>query len=1609
MTTETTPLLFPEVLNATRLDQLTAPHGLTQADLDWLHHASLPSHTQRVAQMPPMSAETILLQAEDKAPIPLAGCFTLKALPDNDAADHKSAFLYTPDKGITQFSDPQALENKIDEMLQAAAGRDDLFRYLSISQRSELNSTTDITQTSQIINEDVFKAQIESIEYAQRLNALAMVDELIKLPALTSMLDQALNERLPDFDQRQARVALRKGVPLGDTHAIPVTESIALSDAVLVYFHHQGWPAGHDVDLTHPGTSAHTAQQWEDIIKATARNLIPKLSQCISTYWEANSPFHLSRRHFLARVIRDALRAAILIEREKGQLTQAQSQELLRLFRPSRREEPLLFIETIRLWEYAPRFVELAGSLMISGKDHYLYTPSHGLQKVANYLGFKDALFKPPATVEPGQALYNLLSLEERNRFLRFDQPQVSGESVNLPVAESLADAIIAKQLDNLHYALEMSRQGDVNLHSLIDKALDIRALINKSLLDQKTDGHWGTRPVFYGDLRPSNFMADQLERKIKSYTDVEDAFHTHFIKLPPANTALLHSGLDKLQPELTNVFSLGLRAEAELRERDATLPAAAHDLIRNVFAYDADYPDRTQRLGVRGFQPDVYSLKLTCRTEERVISLHLANCFLMTERGGLDTPYSGMAILWSPAGGLQAFANVDLATEQLNKNLLDTGKRFAWLSNLAPAQRLPHGRYQLQAYELLEDNVLVNRMNSFIEQFKTERNYLSTLKVGDWKLSGSALRNSLDALLAKGAPTNLKRAVDIAQANRRQQTLPAWLGTASLEDRRLHIELLEQYKNSVVDADAKDYLDGIEPLRTYVHKKLKALLNARFPGKNLDPDTLQITPNLAVVGPASALTDFALHHVDVTRNGFKISSTSTHKLPDGLNEMAVRQILSSLDISTAYKAQVMDTLSGSAAPVLQRKRRFRRQLPWQLLQHAHARHLQQHLSSKAFDLIRQVLDMPDAIARSAVEGASAVFRPVELLKTGGAAAVKTLGLYLVGSSAQASNPLVLYAPYHSGHCFAEFKDEASVVAAFNTPGALQDLLIRRLPKDQQAIFKNLFASTLGHLSEITLGSNPVRTNLLDTLFDDNTRLLAELLGSQAQDKRQFDWSTVLHLFSSGIRLVGRQLPGKLTFIETLWDSYQDFKASSEALQARDWQAGLHNFIAGAAEMVSLGLLNRDDTFGLLDPVEPALPSVPSTLNWKDIASTGQLRTDLGVFEATGVSLSNLQKNLVDGTYKAMENGKLYIPLAGKVFQVAKADQTWRIIHEHGEGPLLKKSPDGRTWGIDPQRHTIRFGKAGSKMAITYSDFKAKGSLNIEARGMTEIRRKYQHRANAIVQALETARFYSFNALHNLHQLKQQVLPGSRLDSYLKLFFGVSNVDASLLSKLETAISPICRALADPTWELQNANRIVVGHLKHLEDRATAFVLEPAAVGRIYLTQFFFDMGLDWYKAVVPDTFNVDAHAQAATFIHEISHQLLDTFDIIYLDAVLPFLDLISTATYPGQVQYTKQNDLQLNGLSLTTPKSKLFTQWDSAENTYKKLELLPLYKETTRGILKITGAKTMDIARDDFLDPILPGKRIDVILRNADSITLLICELGRQLDASPSRQLAVP
>jgi hypothetical protein len=338
----------------------------------------------------------------------------------------------------------------------------------------------------------------------------------------------------------------------------------------------------------------------------------------------------------------------------------------------------------------------------------------------------------------------------------------------------------------------------------------------------------------------------------------------------------------------------------------------------------------------------------------------------------------------------------------------------------------------------------------------------------------------------------------------------------------------------------------------------LKSLLGSRFPGESLSPDEIEITPDLALAGPSRTLTEYALNHANVAQgSSFKITSTTTKTLPERLNQEAVRQLLQSLNIESDYAKSVISKLTGAGTDADSRKLRFFQQVPWQLLQHAHALKLQQRLSTSGFNLICQVLDMPDAIARAAVKGAHAIVRPLELLKTEGAVAIKALGLYLISPGAGHSGSHVLYSPYHSDSTFSEFENEAGVVAAINKPGPLQDLVIRRLPGNQQTVFKNLLKASVGQTSEITLASSPIGGNLLSQLYSDNASLLEQLLGSRTETAGQSDWETAKHLFTSGIKLFSSVLPGKLAYVQFLWQSFKDYEDSAEALQDHHWTRAL--------------------------------------------------------------------------------------------------------------------------------------------------------------------------------------------------------------------------------------------------------------------------------------------------------------------------------------------------------------------------------------------------------------------------------------------------------------------
>ncbi len=1134
-----------------------------------------------------------------------------------------------------------------------------------------------------------------------------------------------------------------------------------------------------------------------------------------------------------------------------------------------------------------------------------------------------------------------------------------------------------------------------MDIHALFDKALDIRSMISERLLTLDAGGRWSTRPVLSGNQHPSTVLADTAAAFVKTFRDIETLINADFAAQPVASLALQRVYLENMKPRLAHALAVGLRGEASLRVLGATLRDADRAIVETVF--NPDQPDRQKRLSLKGFRPDVYSLTLERSGHEDL--LPLAHCVLVTERGGLDPSHSGRTILWTPAEGLEVFDTISRARQELNRRLLEPQQRLALLENLPPAQRVFHQRYSLGPLRLIEGSVLERVAQSSIEHFLARCEHVRTFGLSDTKQ-----KKALEDLTKTVLNTNLGRATSIARATSQQQSLPAWLGMAPLQEQRLHLELLEQYRHSVVED--KDYLHGIKPLKSYVHETLKSLLASRFPATALDPDNIEITPDLALVGPARSLTEFALHHVNIAQGtGFKVRSANTQALPLNLDQAAVRQLLRSLDIAQNYAKQVTDSLSNQATDVESRMLRFVKQLPWQLLQHAHELKLQQRLSDSAFDLLRQVFDMPDAIARATVEGAHAIARPLELIKTTGAAAVKALGLYLIGPGTGKAGPQILYAPYHpSGSPFVEFNNEASVVSALNTPGPLQDMLIRRLPDREQTVFRNLLGSTVGQSSEITLASNPIDGNLLTHLFHDNTQLLVKMLASQSHASGQSDWEAVKHLFGAGIERISSLLPGKLAYVQFLWKAYKDALNSAEALQDHHWTTALREFIAGAAQILSLGRLSlegwgesaQETGEAVVPPVVPPVIAQP----WSKIRSTAATRTRLQPFETT-VELKGLTRNTTDGTYLEATSKKTFAAIAGKVYGVNKTGAVWRTIKGTEKGPVLTITSD-KQLVIDPDFHTVHFGKVFSKMHDQYADtYVAWAVLNIEARGMDEIRAKHPAKARMIVQAIDMARYYAFNSLHNLVQLRKLV-PGTRLDTFLKQFFDVGQVDKALLEKIKQAIVPICNALVDPNEDWMNSQRFIVGSNRDPEANLIAFVMDKDLQRNVHFTEKFFNQQLDWYKSSLTQPFDVDGHSQAATLIHEFAHLFSGAVDIAYLESRLPFSDLVASVTGFGAARKQSQLDFQRNALSMDTPEEELFARWNSGLQSWISLDSIPDSYHIGKAILRLTGSQTMDKAREAFLNRQESKFRTDVILHNADSIAFLICEMGRQLDPVP-------
>lgn len=97
---------------------------------------------------------------------------------------------------------------------------------------------------------------------------------------------------------------------------------------------------------------------------------------------------------------------------------------------------------------------------------------------------------------------------------------------------------------------------------------------------------------------------------------------------------------------------------------------------------------------------------------------------------------------------------------------------------------------------------------------------------------------------------------------------------------------------------------------------------------------------------------------------------------------------------------------------------------------------------------------------------------------------------------------------------------------------------------------------------------------------------------------------------------------------------------------------------------------------------------------------------------------------------------------------------------------------------------------------------------------------------------------------------------------------------------MRKVLIPVCKALVDPSLDLLNNSRFVVGTGSDPTEGVIAFVIAKDQSKQVFFTERFFDQQLHQYTHLLTEPFDIDGHARAATLIHEFAHLYTPAHDI---------------------------------------------------------------------------------------------------------------------------------
>ncbi|WP_409280923.1 dermonecrotic toxin domain-containing protein [Pseudomonas defluvii] len=1064
------------------------------------------------------------------------------------------------------------------------------------------------------------------------------------------------------------------------------------------------------------------------------------------------------------------------------------------------------------------------------------------------------------------------------------------------------------------------------------------------------------------------------------------------------------------------NLYGLTLRLELQLARQKNSLAQPAIDLIQAVL----NYPTSRTRPLLKGAPAMAWELYITYKGKRET---QVANLLLLSS----SPPETAEAplILWTRALGFETFTSLQSLNQKLQARLTDYHSVetlydcVAEQDNVLPdsAPLAPQVTPPTLSWSLIKGNVLQR-----LEALDSNLRQRNTLFIFDQIINAGLSGSGLPELLHTYTPMDSSE-VQLLRFKReiREQTvratIPKWLLDATYQEKFDYLEILA--RNLLNISSEEDYLSDMPTIEGYTYEQLATQLDHDFPANHYPPDDIFITTiacisTLPPIGEVpSGSTGECIHHrqtlVEYALNHFRDWSNPITALelkngaapPAAMNVDYIKNLVRHLDIGSHYQTLFSQTFDSASPGFNHRLELFCRQVPDQLLERAFNACLKRNLSKTAVTFVKQVVQMPDATARLPLDGKRIQLTPLALIAQSDFPADIVPDLYLF--RAEDADPVVLYAPYCESFTFREFSSPTALLAQLKTDTALQALVLGQLPEPLRKRYDNNgfdephlpfsaesdFDLPLSKPGPVTLANLPVKGNALHYLFEENIRTLKGMLDAQLISTEKADWESLKHILGLVFNQLSFFVPGKIGLLLGAW------QAEMTVLQIARNDEG-HNWPAHTAELLCVLVQS------LLIGHSASTLSDAENLNverqfWQNLHLDEHSAIPLARYEAPTQALELLVFDSLTQVYRDAATGKHYVNIDGRVYRATLSDANWYLIDEAEDnlGPRLRLSAANR-WEIDPTLPLpIEHGAALTRLGGQYTRWKIRREdVIIVASGMRQIQDRMPSRAQKIRQAHRTAMMYLTNCLKNLRNADPATHVPAETQRIISDFFGVPALTEPLLRSMHKSVNAVIEMMGSGSYSPVSSSRYLIG-TSTMTSQGLAFTVPSDLEKQIFMLDGYFD-----YSFASTFTFRAgytqdDAAAifRAAVLVHEFTHLAYNTRDICYNEGTLPFLNLLATAPKTRWLKHRQDTTF-----SHRTPANELFVIQDHPNGAPR--DIRDEDRKGRRFILQTTGTSNLNDARQVFLSD--AEKRAQIMLKNADSLTLLIFRMGERLH-SPS------